>query len=82
MQELLNKGKERSLCLPTRPVNRPIVNSAVEYATLSEIITNNLFIYLFPDLKIRKTEETNNKTENLSADPFPSPENVSFSSKE
>ena len=44
---------------------RPIANSAVEYATLSEIMTNSLFMYRFPYLRIPKMEETKNESENF-----------------
>lgn len=48
-----------------RPVKRPMSNSAVEYATLSEIIRKSLFINLFPDLTLRKTEKTKEEKDDL-----------------
>lgn len=58
----------------------PIHNSAVEYATLSEINRNNLFIYRFPDLRIRNADSKIIKTDNFSAETLPSPKSLSFSS--
>ena len=68
------------ISIPARPVKRPIINSAVEYATFSEIITNNFLIGLFPDRTTRKTHNTTNKNEAFSGKSFPSMENFSFSS--
>lgn len=64
------------MVLPTRPVKRPINNSVVEYATFSEIIKNNLFIYLCPDLMLRKTEKINEEKETFSGDSFLAPEKL------
>ena len=58
------------MVLPIRPVKKPINNSAVEYATLSEINKNSLFIYLCPDLMFRKTVQIKEEKENFSDDAF------------
>lgn len=69
----LDGKQQETMSLPTRPVKSPITNSAVEYATLSEINQNSLFMYLLPDLATVKKDATRSHALARRLDPFPSP---------